>query len=114
MSKLRRVAMLSSAAVASTIFAATPVLVSAQNSLAAGNYDTFSTQAAFSSFAPDFSSGIFVDVETRTTTSKPQVGPSTTTQSMTVSVQLFQSDFGSVGCYNLAPGAFNLDTGLSR
>jgi hypothetical protein len=113
MFNLRRVAMLSSAAVASTVFAATPVLVSAQNSLAAGDYDTFSTQAAFSSFAPDFSSGIYVDVETHATTSKPSVGPTSTTQSMTVSVQLFQTDFGSGGCYTLGPGSFNLDAGLA-
>lgn len=113
MFKLRRVAMLSSAAVASTVLAATPVLVSAQISLAAGNYDTFSTEAGFTSYAPDFSSGINVDVQTQTTTSRPQVGPSTTTQSMTLSVQLFQPDFGSGGCYNLDPGSFKLDTDLA-
>jgi hypothetical protein len=114
MVSLRQITVWTSVAVGSTVFAMAPVLVNAQASVAAGAYETKSTQAAFSFFAPDFSSGINVDVETHASTSTPKVGSPSTSQTMTASVEVFQSGgIGFTGCYNLAPGEFSLGTGLA-
>jgi hypothetical protein len=111
MALLRRYAIFLCALVGIAALAPATVLA-ATGDLAAGTYSNNSIEAALSFYSPTDGSGLNIDVNQRVDVARPTGGVSTTTRSTTINIQAFGS-FSGFGCYNLSPGEFTFDGGLT-